>query len=261
MDIESIFKLTLHTTLYRFKKCRYPTYRLSSLESAFFFTKEEAETAMRDIRGHTMHDTYCWTLSELPMGVCILNNESLSERVYLPDGQLWSERPYADMFPCDIPAPYGEIEFDNYVYGRRFFAGRKLEEIRFKPGDIIEVFCYEGNHYWSNGYAELAIVLDTPPTVEQISKRAEQYLKTAKELTDDRGFNLGTMFDVHEDAYAIVAAYQPAEPEDNPIDFCPTHCAMMPRMEMVSTKMRHKLEHLREKVMANEEWLKKLKRH
>ena len=108
---------------------------------------------------------------------------------------------------------------------------------------------------------ELAIVIDTPPTIDEIAKQTEHYLKTDKHLTGDRGFDLGVKFNVLNDAYAVVAGYVSADTEENPIDFCPTHCAMMPRMEMVSARRRNKLERLREKVMANEEWLRKLKKH
>lgn len=55
------------------------------------------------------------------------------------------------------------------------------------------------------------------------------------------------------------AAYNDTDPEKNPIDFCLTHCAMMPQTEMLSSRMRNKLERLREKVMANEEWMKTTK--
>lgn len=260
MNIDTIFKLTPYTikSPRQERIRRYPTLNLSSYESAYFRSKEEAEAEMSHLASF---DTYCWVLSELPLGVKFFYRESFSERVYLPNGQLWSERPYVDLLPCHIPSPYSEIEYDNYIYGRNFFAGRKTEEIRFKPGDIIEIFCYEGNHYWGDGYAELAIVLDTPPTVDEMSRKVEHYLKTAPDLTGDRGFDLGTMFNVHDDAYAVVAAYISAEPECNPVDFCPIHCAMLPRLDKVSTRMRNKLERLRMKVMENEEWKKKLIQH
>ena len=258
MHIDTIFKLTFYTI--------HPSHwkrsnRLEGRVTAYFRTKEEAEEAMPHIWGHTLGECYCWVLSELPLGVTFLPEESFSERVYLPDGQLWSERPYADMFPRDIPMQYSEIEFDNYIYGRRFFAGRKPEEIRFQPGDIIEILCHPGNHYWSDGSVELAIVIDTPPTINEIAKQTEHYLKTDKHLTGDRGFDLGVKFNALNDAYAVVTGYVSADTEENPIDFCPTHCAMQARMEVVSTRMRNKLERLREKVMANEEWRKKLKKH
>ena len=258
MNIDTIFRLTPY--IYRNhrwdkdKRQRYPNFKIRGDESVYFRSKEEAEAEMPHL---SSFDTYCWVLSELPLGVRFFHENSFSERVYLPDGQLWSERLYADMFPSDIPAQYGELEFDNYLYGRNFFAGRKPEEIRFKPGDLIEIFCYGGNFYWSDGNVELAIVLDTPPTVDEMSEKVEHFLKTDSSLTGDRGFDLGTMFNVTYDAYAVVPAYIFPEHECDPVDFCPTHCAMTPRMDKVSTRMRNKLERWREKVMENEEWKKK----
>lgn len=257
VDINSIYRLDSYF-VWPPRGIYYPTFRLKNSATAFFNTREEAEEAMKTMLKH--RDLYCRVLSELPVGVNFHYGESFSDRIYLPDGQLWSERPYACMYPYDIPSPYSEIEYDNYLYGRCFFQGRKAQEIRFKPGDIIEIFGYEGNHYWSAGYGELAIVLDTPPTEDEMKARAEHYLKTSQHLTGDKGFDLGVQFNYHDDAYAIVAALGNIDSESNPVDFCPTYCAMMPSMEKVSTKMRNKLESLREKVMANEEWKKKFMR-
>lgn len=261
MKIDSIFKLIPYITRpHRLEKFCYPTFKLESREAFYFRTVEEAEAAISDANIRSCGDCYCWALRELPLGVNILPVESFSERIYLPDGQLWSERRYADMVPSIIPPQYREIEFDNYIYGRRFFSGRRPEEIRFKPGDIIEIFCYHGNGYWGDSSVELAIVLDTPPTVDEMTQRVDHHLKTATNLTGDRGFDLGARFNAHDDVYAVVAAYESIEPEENPIDFCPSHCAMMPCMDKVSGRMRRKLERIREKVMENEEWRKKLKR-
>lgn len=252
MDFKTIFKLTRYATKSG-RSRRYPTFRVEAdARSAYFSTREEAEETLRHLTCYD-RDAYCWVLSEIPLGIKHLSYESFSERVYLPDGQLWGERPYADMLPGDIPPQYGEIEFDNYLYGRNYFAGRRSEEILFRPGDIIEVFCYDGNHYWSVGYGELAIVLEAPPTIEIISELSEHYLKSGRYLTDDRGFDLGTRINAWYDAYTIVPAHESLNIEDNPIDYCPTHCAMRLTGE-VSARMRNKLETLRAKVMENEEW-------
>ena len=58
------------------------------------------------------------------------------------------------------------------------FGGRKPEEIRFKPGDIVEVMGYPGNHYWGNDNVNLAIVVKTPPTVDEVAVMRKQYLST-----------------------------------------------------------------------------------
>lgn len=261
MNIDTIFKLIPYTQSGNPKKKRYPTCRLESQIAFYFRTKEDAEAAIKDQKIHLLGDCYCWALREFPLGAGLHSTESLSERIYLPDGQLWSERLTNDIYPYSVPHIYDEREFDDYIYAHRFFAGRKPEEIRFKPGDLIEIFCYDGNDYWSDGYVELAIVIQTPPTVDEMAKRVDDYLKTSKDLTGDRAYDLGKRFYHRNDIYAVVAAYEPANPDVNPIDFCPTHCAMMPRMEMVSTRMRRKLERLRELVETHPEWKKKIERH
>ena len=261
MEFKTIFKLTRYDTR-KSKGRRYPTFRVETARSTYFTTREEAEETLSYLVGCDP-DVYCWVLSEIPLGIHHLSYESFSERIYLPNGQLWGERPYADMLPsiipphCDQIGPYGEIVFDNYIYGRDYFAGRRPEEIRFQPGYIIEVFCYEGNHYWSGGHGELAIVLETPPTIEVISELSECHLTNGRYLTNNRGFNLGTCINARYDAYTIVPAYQSLNTEDNPIDYCPTHCAMRPTGK-VSLRMRNKLHALQEKVRANEEWQQKL---
>lgn len=256
MEFKTIFKLTRYDTRKR-KGRRYPTFRVEAdARSTYFSTREEAEERLRYLTSYD-RDAYCWVLSEIPLGINHLYDESFSERVYLPDGQLWGERPYADVMPDDIPPQYGEIEFDNYLYGRNYFAGRRPEEILFRPGDIIEVFCYDGNRHWSAGHGELTIVLEAPPTIKVISELSERYLKNGRYLTNDRGFDLGTRINAWYDAYTIVPAYESLNIEDNPIDYCPTHCAMRLTGE-VSARMRNKLEALRAKVMENEEWQQKL---
>lgn len=264
MDFKTIFRLKQYAKK-KSKVYHYPTIRLEAdAQSTYFATREETEERLRYLTVYD-HDAYCWVVSEIPLGINHLSSnslsESFSERIYLPDGQLWAERPYADMQPSDIPPQYGEIEFDNYLYGRNFFAGRRPEEIRFQPGDIIEVFCYDGNNYWSDGFVELAIVVDTPPTVEIISELSKCYLKNGRCLTGDRGFDLGIQFNARYDAYTIVPAYISANTDENPIDYCPTHCAMLPEIEKVSARMRNKLETMRATVMNNKEWQKKFITH
>ena len=260
MDTRTIFRLKQYAKK-RSKARRYPTYSVEAdARSAFFDSLEDAERMLNHL-AECYSDAYCWVLSEMPLGINHLYYESFSERIYLPDGQLWSERSYAEMQPGDIPPQYGEIEFDNYIYGRNYFKGRRPEEIRFQPGDIIEVFCYEGNRYWGDGNVELAIVLETPPTVEVMSELSERYLKSGHNLTDDRGFNLGIHFNAWCDAYTIVPAYASASTEDNPIDYCPTHCAMLPNMEKVSARMRNKLKSMWVKVMDNKDWQQKFISH
>ena len=244
LEIESIFKLTAYEK--RGRRPHYPHFRIAASQgnSAYYRTVEEAEQA---IRCHANPDLFhCWTLRELPLCIHHRNDESLSERVYLPDGTLWSHRSYAYLIPSVIPQGVSEIEFDNYIYLRGYFHGRKPDEIRFKKGDIIEMLCYEGNQFWGEGSVELAIVVDTPPTVEEISAKTKAFLFSGENLTGHRGFDLGTRFNALDDCYTIIPASLPARTESNLLDSCPTHCAM-PTILNVAPQTRRKLERLLEK--------------
>ena len=78
----------------------------------------------------------------------------------LPDGILWGVKPYADFFPR-----YGlDSNGFNYWGRKNQFWGRDPEDIKFKPGDIVEIFGYSGNHYWTEDEVNLAIIVKTPPT-------------------------------------------------------------------------------------------------
>jgi hypothetical protein len=145
-----------------------------------------------------------------------------------------------------IPQGVSEIDFDNHIYSRGYFYGRKPEEIRFKKGDIIEILCYEGNQFWGEGSVELAIVVDTPPTVEDISAKLKTFLFSGENLTGHRGFNIGSRFNALDDCYTVIPASLPARTESNLLDSCPTHCAMLPSMK-VAPQTRRKLEFLLEK--------------
>ena len=246
INIDSIFKLTPYSVART--NSRYPTFRLRKEMPILFRSVEDAE---RDMLTYNGIFPYCFALSEMPVGMQFFIGESFSERIYLPDGQLWGKRLYSNIKPLDIPPQYREIEFDNYIYGRGLFSGRKPEEIRFKRGDIIEIFCYKGNDYWSEGNAELAIVVDTPPTESEMEERFKYYLAHEKtHLTGNRGFDLGVRFGSHKDAYTVISAYLPENTEPaNFLDHCSTHCAMLPRFE-VSSRTRAKLERMLDKALA-----------
>lgn len=258
IEIETIYQLTAHNVDRHRMAHRYPTYRLSPGASAFFNTVEEVELFLRQYSYHSAaFDTYCYSLSELPKSLLYYVNQSLSERIYLQDGQFWSVRRYADIYPVMIPHQYSEVEFDNYLYGRCVFDGREQKEVRFKRGDIVEIFCYSATEYWGgsrdSSRVELAIVVDTPPSKEMMTVLKERYLQNeAKHLTGDIGFDLGIWFDAKYDVYAVIPAYLPANAEiENLIDYCPTFCAMQPHYE-VSQRMRKKLQTMLERLLESD---------
>lgn len=107
----------------------YQPVRLIPTWRVLFPTLEEAEQALPDLikRFKTKHyqPLYWCKIKELPIGDAIRNpHENLSERLYDQNGIKVDERPFptADYIDCRQSA----------------YNGRKPEEIRFKPGDIVE---------------------------------------------------------------------------------------------------------------------------
>lgn len=242
VHIPTIFQVTPYTIPIDKRYCKYPTYHCQREVHRYYLTKEEALAAVRVCDDASMgHNIYCIVVSEIPLGTPMFEGESFSEQLYLADGTLWGERTYAQITVRDVPEQYGEIEYDNYLYGRWAFYGRKPEEIRFQKGDIIEIFCHPGNSYWGDHYIELAIVVDTPPTVEEMTERIRQLLTSEKFRPEEKEFIIGTTFTYWDDTYKVIPAYLSLNDDvGNLIDKCPTHCAFAPHQK-VSARMRNKL--------------------
>ena len=137
---------------------------------AFTTTLEEAERLMhQDVQYRKKMkeeddyplDTFCYYISEIPMGLLHYDRECLSERVYDGEGKLIDRSYCCSRFSiyypgvCDLPA------YDRHP--DETFRGRNAEQIRFQKGDIVEV--YRGNE------VKLAIVVGTPLTTEWIWER------------------------------------------------------------------------------------------
>ena len=167
---------------YAREKARYPCFKLNTYHMRFFFeTLSEAELAIQHRARHP-DDYYAYVITELPLGIGLqlsLWGQSLSDRVYLPDGTLWGIRDYCNFIPSNCVSD----EYDYWGKLNRFY-GRAPEEIRFKPGDIVEVFGCPDNHYWSDNEVNLAIVVKCPPTKDEVAKMLEQYVATHE------GYNL-----------------------------------------------------------------------
>ena len=186
-DIESIFKVMPYYLARSWRKQHYPVLKTNVLETLYMRTLEEAEDYVFG-RGRSYKEfmvehpeysklslRYSYVVVELPIGLEIhpTLGQNLSTRIYLPDGTIWGENTYADFIPLNC---LGE-EY-NYWGRRNMFGGRKPEEIRFKPGDIVEVMGYPGNRYWGNDSVNLAIVVKTPPTVDEVAAMRKQYMST-----------------------------------------------------------------------------------
>ena len=147
--IESIFKVIhyRHVCDSKRKLC-YPTFKVRGDDVAYFKTIDEVERYMQENAAfykavnaycfcNDRLDLYAYVVLEIPLGMQVntYRNHNLSVRVYLPDGTLWGVQPYADFFP-------NRLDPDGYNdWGRRnMFWGREQDEIKFKPGDIVDAF-------------------------------------------------------------------------------------------------------------------------
>jgi len=197
------------------RKIRYPSFKLLCYQSAYFETISEVERYIHHdayIHGAANKafsidsnyiSNYVYVVIELPIGIEVRDyicGQNLSVRVYLPDGTLWGIKPYADFFP-----KYG-LNSDGYNYWgkRNQFWGREPEEIKFKPGDIVEIFGYPGNGWWSEDEVNLAIIVKTPPTKAEVAEMFNTYKATHAgfDLCDHA---LSKTFGSHLDSYEVVS--------------------------------------------------------
>ena len=242
-DIESIFKVMPYYLARSWRKQHYPMLKTNVLETLYMRTLEEAEDYVFG-RGRSYKEfmvehpeysklslRYSYVVVELPIGLEIhpTLGQNLSTRIYLPDGTIWGENTYADFIPLNC---LGE-EY-NYWGRRNMFGGRKPEEIRFKPGDIVEVMGYPGNRYWGNDSVNLAIVVKTPPTVDEVAAMRKQYMSTHS------GFDISDHAMCHEfgnhlDTYEVLSF------ACDQIDHAPT-ISVFNTTKQVSSKRRNALQ-------------------
>ena len=211
--MESIFKVIHYRHVCDSKrKLRYPTFKVRGDDVAYFKTIDEVERYMQENAAfykavnaycfcNDRLDLYAYVVLEIPLGMQVntYRNHNLSVRVYLPDGTLWGVQPYADFFPNRLdPDGYNE-------WGRRnMFWGREQDEIKFKPGDIVEILGYEGNRYWSENEVNIAVILKTPPTKAEVAEMRKAYLDTHSGF-DTCDHHLSGVFGIHLDTYEVVS--------------------------------------------------------
>ena len=237
-EVESIFKVIHYEhTRHRKSKLRYPTFKVHGSDEIYFKTLEEVEDYMQRLaefyNKHPLDDDYidmyAYVVIEIPLNeevnVDVLDHY-LSFRTYLPDGTLWGKNDYGHFMPrCAIGDEF------NYWGRRNQFWGRHPEEIRFKPGDIVEVLGCPGNDYWGNEMVDLAIVVKTPPTIAEVEEMRKRYFEnhTGFDLCDHA---LSGVFDRSLDTYEVVP-YALGE-----IDHAPTICVFEPTKHVTSRRVK-----------------------
>ena len=250
-EIESIFKVMLYEPKFHNKRrLSYPTFRVSGRDEIYFKNLEEVENYMQE-RGDIYNnvrkrrpvddddyiDSYAYVVIEIPLREEINVDDLdqyLSFRTYLPDGTLWGKNEYGHfMSRHAIGDEY------NYWGRRNLFWGRRPEEIKFKPGDIVEILGCPGNFYWGNEAVDLAIVVKTPPTITEVEKMRKQFFETHAgfDLCDHA---LSVEFDYSLDTYEVIPYALGG------IDHAPTICVFEPTKQ-VSSRRRNALVKMYEK--------------
>lgn len=242
-QVESIFKVMHYEhTRNRKSKLRYPTFRVHGSDEIYFKTLEEVEDYMQGqadfyAKAKEWHagendeyiDKYAYVVIEIPLGEKVnvdVLDDYLSFRTYLPDGTLWGKNDYGHFM-----SRYATGEEYNYWGRRNQFWGRHPEEIRFKPGDIVEVLGCPGNDYWGNETVDLAIVVKTPPTIAEVEQMRKRYFETHSgfDLCDHA---LSGVFDSSLDTYEVVP-YALGK-----IDHAPTICVFEPTKHVTSRRVK-----------------------
>ena len=182
--MKSFFKVT-H---YDYSSNKHPRIFLHEAPETYCPTLAEAEAVVQTYARKRY--SYAHVIAEVPMGMAIEYGDNLSLRVYDDEGHLWSEQPYATFHPMVALRE----DADEHL---RHFEGRSAEEIRFQPGDFVEVLCCGyGAPTDSNGSgAELAIVVDVPPCHEELMQRKAEYEAT--------GQGIEPQLNSHNDYYIV----------------------------------------------------------
>lgn len=135
---------------------RYPRFGVWWTQLFIGSSLEATEDYMR--RYVSLEDVYVFYIRELPVDLPSLGHECISERVYGLDGELIDFRRFSTVQSSGV------------------FEGRSPEEIRFKPGDIVEILDLDEVH--------LAFVAGVPTSREE-AKRINNDGIIRLDVTDD----------------------------------------------------------------------------
>ena len=208
----SIFKLMHYRYLRANKsKLHYPRFRVYMNKEIYFKTLTEVEGYMQEVaRRYTKYhlndpyvDIYAYVAIEIPLDMEVslsFYGDGLSVRIYRCDGTLWGKRLYARTYHS---FSFSGEEYD-YWGKRSLFLGREPEEIKFKPGDIVEILGYQGNGFWSEEEVNLAIIVKAPPTVDEVAVMRQKYLETHSGF-DFFDYVQSTVFDRFLDTYEVIS--------------------------------------------------------
>ena len=152
----------------------YPTFHICDAELFYYPTKEAAEEKI--LRFEWEPDLYCFILEACPYGRDV-DYKSYRRWVYDDEGNFISET------LCS------EFEDPKTREQDEYFPGRRPDQCRFKPGDIVE--------YVFNDTVTLGIVMECPPTPEDIADKGSRCSRYGKPF--------GGKAEFEEDTYLILS--------------------------------------------------------
>ncbi len=177
---ETIFVLSRTVVDELPERCRqhYPEYTVTpDHKVGYFHTLEEAEGAMRryadEVRTNLSkkdsleEETFCYEIKERPVGKMLYDWATVSHRIYDAEGRLQEQTLCAS----------GCFTEEDYIYG--IFRGRTEQQMRFKPGDIVEVV--------RRGKVSLGFVVEQPLSVEDCWRMRQRHLETQQKWLAETG--------------------------------------------------------------------------
>ena len=153
------------------EEASYPVFDVYHQEEFLFHTLEEAEAKIAELAAENSEDRYCFFIREVPVGVLCYHSWSQRTRSYTRDGKLFAESAASSIADKN----------DDYEP----FYGRDKDELQFRPGDLVEVFCGDS--------VSLEIVCSLPPDRDAVKQRI---------LANTRKFGIG--LDYSDDSYVTL---------------------------------------------------------
>lgn len=175
----------------------YPCYSVQCLVESYALSLADAEQAIKRIIHESeepVAELYCIYVDELPLGDNTHMN-CVSRCLYDCEANLIEQSMCSDTYINEEHTPY------------RHFRGRNPETIRFKVGDIVEVF--------SGDQVSLAVVVDVPPSIERCYQIAVKMCRKKglyrhedmpQQQWEDYCFNNGYVLDETDDCYTVLDA-------------------------------------------------------
>lgn len=179
--MKTIFELTKITTN---SKARYPIRKTKTDELGLFTTLEKARKQMlKDVKESQEYEQQ--RLKEIAEGLYIEDEKCFGHDIVLAysikehqlDGNLYRENIQTVRTYTADGKPNDENLLDRQC--ERHFKGRTPNQIRFRPGDIVEVI--------TDWQAELCVVEHTQPSVEDYARYWQRSLEEYRKMCEEKG--------------------------------------------------------------------------